>query len=216
MHRAEVWGIVRIMMRFKKIPALVAALFLLQIISVAPASAALRDRSWEFGTFVTGAFLDNESNVENNAGVGIRAGYFFLKNHALEVSIDDVLTEPEDDSNLNVNLLTLKVGYLFTFMPLARVTPHLTIGAGVQDLTVYRDFCDNDYDYYYHDCTDTVIDEDDPVVYVGIGMRAFFGKSFHLRADFQANAVFPDDGDEDVLVDQVFNAGVGWIFGSGR
>ena len=202
------------MMRTARIPALLLAFIALQIVGASSSSAALRDRSWEFGTYLSGAFLDNDSNVEDNVGVGLRAGYFFLKDHALELSIDDVLTEVQDDSDLEVNLLTVKVGYLYTFLPLARVTPHLTLGAGVQNLTVYEDFCDNDG--WWDDCRVTYIDETDPVAYAGIGMRVFFGRSMHLRADYQGVAVFPDDGDEEVLVDQIFTVGVGWIFGGGR
>lgn len=209
------------MIRTAKVPAFFLAVFVaLQIVGVSSQSAALRDRSWEFGTYLSGAFLDNDSNVDNNVGIGLRVGYFFLKDHALEFSIDDVLTEVRDDSDLNANLLTVKVGYLYTFMPLARVTPHIFLGAGVQNLTVYEDFCDNDDwwddDYYWSDCTETYIDETDPVAYAGIGMRVFLGRSINLRADFQANAVWPDEGDEDVLVDQILNVGVSWIFGGGR
>lgn len=212
--------IVSVMRTIWRASALVAALLALQIVDASPASAALRDQSWEFGAYLSGAFLDNDSNVDNNFGVGVRVGYFFLKDHAIEMSIDDTFSEVSNDSDLNANLFTVKVGYLYTFMPLHRVTPYIFLGGGVQNLTVYEDFCDDDdwwdENDWWDDCYDELIDETDPVAYGGIGLRIFIGDSWSIRTDYQGVYVWPDDGDEDLLVDQIVSVGVSWTFGGAR
>lgn len=176
----------------------------------------MRERAFEFGVYATGAWFDNDSNVDDAAGLGLRAGYFFLKDHALEFSLDGIGTETSFDEDLEADFTSFKVGYLYSFLPRARVTPHLMVGAGIQHLDVYEDFCDDD-DWWWDDddCTVTFVDETDPLAYAGAGLRIFVGRSTSLRIDGQAVAVFPDDGDEDMLLDGVLNAGVSWVL-SGR
>src|SRR5262245_52688145 len=167
-----------------RICATIVTVLLLQVFGARPASAVIRDRSWSFDGFFTGAILDNDSNTDDAFGAGFHAGYFFVENHGIEFTMDGVFSEVKNNENLNVNLLTFKLGYLYTFAPKANFTPHLTIGTGIQNLTVYEDFCDCDChdDWWWGGCGDTIIDETDPMAYAGIGMRAFIGPSFHLRA----------------------------------
>ncbi|HEY3174562.1 MAG TPA: outer membrane beta-barrel protein [Candidatus Polarisedimenticolia bacterium] len=188
-----------------------AVLALLMAPSLHPL-AALRDRAAEVGPYVTGAFFDGDSNIENTAGLGVRVGYFFLKDHAMEFSLDHVLTNDEFDDDLDVNLTSFKVGYLYSFLPGAVVTPHLMIGAGAQRLAVSRTSCRDIW--WWEDCdTVTYVREIDPLAYAGVGFRVFMGRSFSLRLDGQAVAVFPDEGDENALVDGILNLGVSWIVG---
>ncbi len=166
--------------------------------------AEMRERSMEVGAYLTGADFDNESNVDNEVGLGGRFAIVFVPHHELEFSLDFIRTQPDYPSYLNVDLSTFKMGYVFNIIPNAAVSPFLMAGAGFQNLQVSED------DYYG---SYVLTDETNPLAYAGAGVRFFLGPVLNIRVEGQVVAVYPDGDSVDQLTDHVFNLGVGWVFG---
>ncbi len=179
-------------------PALVAGL------SVVPLGAEMRSHSVEIGPYLSFAGFDDESNIENDGGLGGRLGIVFERQHELELSADWIDTEDDFGGGLDVELATYKVGYIFNIVPGAPVVPFLTSGVGIQSLEVSEQTALGDVD---------LDQETDPLAYLGFGARFFLGPVFNLRAEGQAVAVFPDSDADDLLLDGILNVGVGWVLG---
>ncbi|HET6373315.1 MAG TPA: outer membrane beta-barrel protein [Candidatus Polarisedimenticolia bacterium] len=173
-----------------------------------PALADLRDGGLEVGPYLFHAHFDSDSGVENSEGLGGRLGILFTKEHELEFSVDYVETEDDFGGPFDVSLTTFKAGYVYNIAPRAPVVPLLTTGVGLQRLEISEATFFGDVE---------IQDETDPLVFVGFGLRFFFGHTFNIRTDAQAVAVFPDeDGSDDALVDGIFTVGVGWVLGGHR
>jgi len=164
----------------------------------------MRERSLEVGGYATAAWFDDDSNVDDDVGLGGRLGIVFLPHHELEFSVDFINTDDNMGLGLDVDLSTFKMGYVFNLLPKAGISPLLMVGAGWQRVQVVDDYA---YSYY------ELVDETDPLAYAGAGVRFFLGPVLNIRVDAQAVAVYPDGDSQDRLVDKVINVGVGWVLG---
>jgi hypothetical protein len=167
------------------------------------AMAVMKDGGFEVGPFLTIAHFDDESNIENDVGLGFRFGIVFVKQHELEFSVDFIATEDDFGGFFDVDLTTFKAGYVYNILPDGAVVPLLTAGLGFQTIEISEDLGFDEF---------LVEEETDPLAYAGVGVRFFIGPVFNIRVDGQAVAVFPDGGDQDNLVDAILNVGVGWVF----
>ena len=190
-------------MRMSLISAAIASVVLV-FAPPPPAVAGMRDRSVEVGPYFTYGNFDNESNIENDGGLGGRLGILFNKQHELEFSIDQIDTEDNFGGQLDVQLTSFKLGYIYNFAPSKAVVPFLTSGLGWQNLQISQDTFDGSFE---------LDDQDDPLAYVGFGVRFFVGPVFNIRGEAQAVGVFPDGDLDDALIDGVFNVGIGWVIG---
>lgn len=190
-------------MRKSLISATITSVVLVFATSLPP-EAGMRSRSVEVGPYVSYGIFDDESNIENDGGLGARLGIVFHKEHELEFSIDQIDTEDDFGGLFNVELTTFKVGYIYNFSTGAAVVPFLTSGVGWQNLQISEDTSGGTID---------LDEQNDPLAYAGFGLRFFVGPVFNIRGEAQAVGVFPD-GDLDLaLIDGVFNFGVGWVIG---
>lgn len=168
------------------------------------AQAGMREGAVEIGGYLVFAGFDDESNIEDDEGLGGRLGVLFADQHGMEFSFDFISTEGDPDPGLDVDLATFKAGYVLNFAPRAAVSPLFTAGGGFQnvqvtELTVLGE--------------EEVLDATDPLAYAGFGVRFFIGQVFNLRLDGQIQAVFPDGDPDDTLVDGLFLLGFGWVVG---
>lgn len=168
-----------------------------------PATAEIRERSMEVGGFLLYADFDQDSNIDDDVGIGGRFGIVFEENHELEFSFDFISTEDDQNLGLDVDLITARAGYVYNFLPRETISPLLTVGAGVQNVNI----SDSSLGPF-----GTIVDDTDPLVFGGVGVRFFLGDSFNIRLDGQIQAVFPD-GSEDTFVDSLLMVGAGWILG---
>ena len=167
-------------------------------------AAGRRGPGFEAGGYVFGANFDNESNIENDAGLGARFGWMLTPEHEIEFSIDYLSTEDSFGLGLDVDLTTFKAGYLYNFIPGNAVSPFFTVGMGSQWIQISEPSC----------CGSNIVtDESDPMGFAGFGVRFYVGDSFHFRVDAGAQAIFPDSDLDNALFDGVYSAGVGWTFG---
>lgn len=180
----------------------VAVLLFLAIPS--PASADIREGSVELGAYLFRANFDDESNIENDEGFGGRLGFAFSSQHGLEFNLDHVETGDEFGLGLEVDITTLKAGYVYNFVPDGVVSPLLTVGGGFQRLRVSEETIFGN---------EELTDETDPMGFAGLGVRFFIGPVFNIRIDGRAQAVLPDGDPDDALVDGVLEGGIGWVIG---
>ncbi len=164
----------------------------------------MRDRSLEIGPYLFGANFDDESNIENSGGLGLRFGWAFEDAHELEFSLDFLSTEDDIDGFLDVDLSTFKAGYVFNIAPQAQIVPLITAGLGFQNIRISEDTSFGTLEFE---------DETDPLIFAGGGIRFFLGPVFNLRLDGQVVAVYPDGESDDTLVDGVFSVGASWVLG---
>ncbi len=190
-------------MRKSLISATITSVVLVFATSLPP-EAGMRSRSVELGPYVSYGNFDDESNIENDGGLGARLGIVFHKEHELEFSIDQIDTEDDFGGLLNVELTTFKVGYIYNFSPGSAVVPFLTSGIGWQNIQISEDTSAGAIE---------LDDQDDPLAYAGFGLRFFVGPVFNIRGEAQAVGVFPDGDLDKALIDGVFNFGVGWVIG---
>lgn len=167
------------------------------------AQAGMRDGAVELGGYIVFAGFDDESNIEDDEGLGGRVGILFADEHELEFSFDFISTEG-DDPGVEVDLATFKVGYVLNFAPRATVSPLFTAGGGFQNVEAVESTVLGDVE---------ILDETDPLGYAGFGVRFFIGQVFNLRLDGQIQTVFPDGDLDDTLVDGLFQLGFGWVVG---
>jgi len=183
------------------------AVTLLVVSVVAPSAAQAAGRSgpgFEFGGYIFRANFDNESNIENDEGLGARFGWMLTPEHEIEFSIDRVSTEDEFGLGLDVDLTTFKAGYLYNFIPGGVVSPFFTVGGGAQKISISEPalFGGN-----------VTTEETDPMGFAAFGVRFYIGDVFHFRVDGGAQAILPDGDLDNTLVDGVFSGGVGWTIG---
>jgi len=181
-----------------------AAILAALLLPASPAQAAMRDNSIELGAYLTHANFDNESNIEDDEGLGARLGIVFEREHELEFTADFIPTHDEFGLGLDVDLTTFKVGYIYNFAAGGPVSPLLTVGGGMQRLQVSEETVFG---------SEEITDETDPLAYAGLGVRFFLGPVLNIRVEGQAVAVFPDGDTDDTLVDGLFSAGVGFLLG---
>ena len=183
--------------------ALALALIASSVLVATPAEASRRRSGpgFEAGGYVFRANFDDESNIQNDEGLGARFGILFRPEHELEFSLDKVVTNDNFGGGLDVDLTTFKTGYVYNFGRGRSVSPFLTVGAGWQKIEIDDPLFGN------------VVDETDPLAYGGVGVRFFIGDLFNIRVDGQLQAIVPDSDLDEALVDGILSAGVGWMFG---
>ena len=165
--------------------------------------AVMKDGGFEVGGYLTAVNFDEESNIEDEIGLGFRFGIVFVRQHEMEFSADFIGTEDDFGGFFDVDLATFKAGYVFNIVPDGAIVPLLTVGGGFQNIEISED----------HGFDEFIVEEEtDPLFYAGAGVRFFIGAVFNIRVDGQAVVVFPDEGDPDELLDGVLNVGVGWAF----
>src|SRR3989442_84508 len=107
------------------------------ILVASPAEARSRGGSGiEAGGYLFRANFDNESNIENDEGLGARLGILFTPEHELEFSLDRVSTNDDFGAGLDVDLTTFKAGYVYNFGHSRTVLPLLTVGGGWQKIQI--------------------------------------------------------------------------------
>jgi hypothetical protein len=180
----------------KRILVTAAALSLAALLGGTSTHADMRDGAVEFGAYVFRANFDNESNIEDDEGFGARLGIVFTEQHELEFSFDHIATQDEF-FGLDVDLDTLKAGYIYNFIPDGVVSPFITVGGGFQQVSI---------DAFGED-------ETDPLAFGGGGVRFFIGDVLNIRVDGLVQAVLPDADPDDALWDGLLQAGVGWVIG---
>jgi hypothetical protein len=158
----------------------------------------------EAGGYIFRGNFDNESNIENDEGLGGRFGILFTPEHELELSLDYVATHDDFGAGLDVDLTTFKIGYVYNFAPGGAVSPLFTVGGGWQNVQV------SEPDLFG---SSVLTDDTDPMAFAGFGVRFFIGSVFNIRVDGLAHAVFPNGDVDDTLVDGILSAGVGWMIG---
>lgn len=167
--------------------------------------AAMQKHSVEFGFYATSADFDDELNVRNRIGLGGRFGFAFAPMHELELSLDYILTHDNIGENLDVELSTFEIGYVFNPIPRATVSPFLMVGAGSQQLRASRPI----FIFYEKEISNNT----DPLAYAGAGVRFFIGSEVNIRVEGRAVEVFPDGLSGDKLVNYALNLGLGWVVG---
>ena len=195
------------MLRMTRVLALVLVGALVVMVTMAsPAEASSRrgGPGMEFGAYVFRGNFDNESNIENDEGLGARFGILFQPEHEMEFSVDKVSTQDDLGLGLDVDLTTFKIGYVYNFNPSTPVVPFVTVGGGwqrvkISDPTLFG--------------SSVLTDETDPMAFAGGGVRFYIGPVFNIRVDGGVQAVIPDSDLDNTLFDGVLSAGVGWTIG---
>lgn len=168
----------------------------LAVVVSIPAFAGQLDHSWELGPFVSFNVFDNDFQVDDELGFGGRAGYNFMKGHEVELTANYV--EPDvDDSvrrvfgDLDVEVWTWTMGYLYNFNPKKDIVPFVTAGLGTTHVEIED------------------ADESDTTFYMGGGVRFFTTDRFQVRVDGRYLHIDTDPSTDN----WIFTGGVSWIVG---
>jgi opacity protein-like surface antigen len=187
--------------RFSLAPAF---LFLLLLVTAAPATAQNRSESWEFGPYLVFNDFDPDTEIKDEEGLGFRFGYNFTPVHELELLFDAVSTQDNVISEIDIDEWKFQTNYVanFNFSRNQPVVPYFTTGFGFVRYSIDDPVFGSD-------------DETDPAFNIGGGVRFFFGRTFNLRLDFRS--IFYE-GDNVILRDidfqnNEFSVGVGWVVG---
>jgi len=170
-----------------------AALTIVVAAAGSSARAEMRPGAVEFGGFLYWVHFDDDSNVDDTQGGGLRFGILFHEQHALEFTWEHSETE-DDFFGDDVDLDTFRAGYVFNMLPDNPISPFLTVGGGFQQVEI---------EAFGDDATDEVL-------FGGGGVRIFVGRSFNFRLDAVVELIYPED---DSLWDTLLMGGLGWVIG---
>jgi opacity protein-like surface antigen len=174
---------------------LVLAVLAILVAATGTASAAWKENSFEVGLYLPYYSYDSDLRLDDDFGLGIRFGYKFGKGHEIEVGYDRVGTSfdagPFGDFDLDVN--TLRVGYLYNWTKVKAVTPFVTGGLGSTDFDFDQGGSESDSNWF-----------------AGGGVRFYFSDDFNLRLEGDYQTI---NGDNDTANNLIVAAGVGWSFG---
>jgi opacity protein-like surface antigen len=166
------------------------------------ANAGIKDGSWELGVFGPYVVFDDlapGAELDNAFGYGVRAGWNIMKGHEIEFngylvpSEADITVPGFGTFNIDVDIRTLTLGYLYNWTDNDKITPFVTGGVGSTNFD-----------------PEAGSDEDDTTFYAGGGVRFHFGGNFNVRVDGQWVRV---DSDPDALNNWMVAVGVGWHVG---
>ncbi|MGH9867774.1 MAG: outer membrane beta-barrel protein [Candidatus Polarisedimenticolia bacterium] len=177
----------------KRILIWIAALTMVAAAAGSPARAEMRKGAFEAGGFLYWAHFDNDSNVDDTTGGGLRFGILFAEEHQLEFTWEHSSTEDEFFDE-DVDIDTFRAGYVYNVLPNKPFSPFLTVGGGWQHVQI---------DAFGDEATDGLI-------FGGGGLRIFIGRSFNIRFDGMVELIFPPS---DTLFDTLLLGGVGWVTG---
>ena len=158
--------------------------------------AASRNNSWELGAFGQYVNFDNDLGVDNGAGFGGRIGYNFIGGHELEFTGSYTGTEENFTGlDLDTDVTTWTVGYLYNWTPDDDVVPFFTGGIGSANTDI-----------------DVLGSESDFTIYLGGGTRFYLNDRVSIRLDGRWMHIDTSPSTNN----GVFTAGVSWVLGRGR
>jgi OOP family OmpA-OmpF porin len=148
------------------------AIFILILLTVSPVAsqAEIREDTFSLSPFIGGYTFDGGQNLDTNAVYGLRGGYNFTKNWAMEAAFGYVNTDL-DRAGGSVDVYRYGLDALYHFMPEGKLVPFLAVGAGAMTING----------------PDSMGDEHGTFasVNVGGGLKYFISDNLALRADIR-------------------------------
>jgi hypothetical protein len=125
------------------------------------------DGAWEFGAYFVNSKFDNTSEIANNQGFGVRAGYNLKAVHEVEIDLDSASGEHVSIQGINFDVKKYTINYVHNFLPKQneKWVPLVTFGLGKINVD---------------DGTDSI---NRTVLRAGGGFRYFFTPHVGLRLD---------------------------------
>lgn len=112
----------------KKIISLTFAVLIISFVAVA--HAEVKAGSVSFTPFVGGYFFERNQNVKDAAIFGLRGGYNFTDNFAMEGMVSFLQTKNENAGDSAQNVYSCSMEGLYHFMPHSRFVPFVALGVG--------------------------------------------------------------------------------------
>jgi opacity protein-like surface antigen len=177
--------------------ALTAAAWTLAFAAV-PAQAAELEKKWEVGAGIAYSMYDNDSNLNDNSAVSVRAGYHFGPHHGAELLYQIQSTDNSTRGvEIDYDVTRWAIDYTFDFKPKkeeSRMAPLVLFGLGQMHWDTGDDSAGS------------------TLIQAGGGVRVLFTKWLALRAE---GRLFHYYGDKDLIPrDQFFgfDSEVGIVF----
>ena len=121
---------------FRRAGVVMFLLVLVAIGSAATAFARNEDGSWEVGAYIFNSSFDNESNIDDAQGGGIRAAYHLKAQHVLEIEIDSATGDDRFLPGVEVDTLKYSLSYLHNHFVKGheKAIPFTSFGVGIIDV----------------------------------------------------------------------------------
>jgi OmpA-OmpF porin, OOP family len=192
--------------RIYRMRILVAAMtFLLVAMTSGVIHAGERAGAFTVSPFLGGYTFDGAQSLETRPVFGVRLGYNFTKNIALEGTLSYLNTEFTNSIPGDIDVIIGRLEAVYNFMPDRNIVPYLAIGGGGTTLEMPTD------PRVGHPHNHS------PTINVGGGLKWFFSKDMALRADCHQNFLI-DTSDsknrvEDVIFNYEYSVGLQILFG---
>jgi hypothetical protein len=171
-------------------------------LSADTALARNEDGSWEVGAYIMNSGFDNDTNIDDAFGGGIRGAYHFKAAHALEVDFDVAEGEDSFNPDRTIDITKYGVSYMHNFFVRGheKTIPHSIIGLGRIDLD---DGTNTDTSTFYR---------------FGGGFKHWFSDHSGIRFDLR---IYRWRGDGTIAVSSGFfsldiTVGVSFLFGGAQ
>jgi OOP family OmpA-OmpF porin len=180
---------------------LIAGLFMtLFLMTSGMAYAGERAGAFILSPFVGGYVFDGVEKLETRVTPGLRLGYDFTKNFALEGTFNYVNTEFSRFITNSVNVYNYRLEGVYNFMPENVVVPYLAIGGGGETI----DLSNRNKTY--------------PTANAGLGIKWFLTDDVALRADYHQNFIINNDSvlaeaRQDYVMNYEYTLGLHILFG---
>ncbi|BDV44007.1 membrane protein [Geotalea uraniireducens] len=148
---------------------LILGCVLLAVAMAVPCLAEILPGSFSLSPYIGGYTYDGEQHLKTRPTYGIRGGYNFTKNWALEGVFGGTLTEQTRDAKADATAYTYRLEGLYHFLPDSRLVPFVAAGIGLTSF-------DYSADAGQKDRTDGILD-------YGAGLKYFITDSLALRGD---------------------------------
>ncbi len=169
------------------------------------AHAGERSGAITFSPFFGAYTFDGAERLESRPVVGLRLGYDFSRNIALEGTFSYVPTCFTKNVSGTVDVFNYRLEGVYNFMPDRRLVPYVVIGGGGTTLEMPSHI------------TVTHPHNHSPTINAGGGIKWFLSDNMALRADYHQNFLI-DTSDannrvQDVLANYEFSIGLHMLFG---
>ena len=150
---------------FRRTGVALLLLLLGAIASTTTAFARNEDGSWEVGAYIFNTSFDNESEIEDSQGGGIRGAYHFKAEHALEIEIDNATGDHRMLPGVEIDTLKYSLSYVRNHFVKGheKAIPFILFGFGIIET-------DNG-----------TIEDDSPFYLLGGGVRYWSTDHFGIR-----------------------------------
>jgi OOP family OmpA-OmpF porin len=175
------------------------------VVTTGTVYAGERAGAFSISPFVGGYTFDGAESLETRPVVGVRLGYDFSKNFALEGTLNYVSTRFARLVPGTVNVFNYRLEGVYNFMPERKLVPYLAIGGGGTTLEMPTNI--NITHPHNHS----------PTVSGGGGIKWFLNENVAIRGDYHQNILIntsaANNDIHDSLLNYEYSIGLQILFG---